>query len=115
MNECHERMKFVKDASKECENLNSILEDSSSSIKTSSVNAKVKGVSYSSKAGNKLSALGTALIIILPEPTGISDVIGGIMVISGQYIQRKSSANIKETFESFNRINAELRKARMSY
>ncbi len=107
-------MKFVKTASRECEDLNSILEDSSSGIKASSVKAGIKKVSYSNKAGKKLTALGVAIVVI-PEPTGISDVIGGIMAISGKYIQRKSPIGIKETFEGFNRVNSELRKAKMPY
>ncbi|MGQ9781981.1 MAG: hypothetical protein ACUVQ8_07015 [Nitrososphaeria archaeon] len=111
MSEHKETATFIKKVSTEYEELHAILRKSGSTIDAASVEPKIRSLTQPKNAGKKITALGIALIAF-PDPT-ISDLIGSAMVVSGQYIQRKSSIGLKDTYKEFDKINSELRKAHL--
>ncbi|MEM0384946.1 MAG: hypothetical protein QXH64_00635, partial [Nitrososphaeria archaeon] len=61
--------------------------------------------------GNKITSVGIALIAF-PDPT-ISDIIGSALVLSGQYLQRKSPIGIEDVYKQFNKINIKLKEMQL--
>jgi len=108
MSEPKEKTECIKEVSTEYEKLHTILRKSGSTIDAASISPKIRNVTQPKNIGKKVTALGVALIAF-PDPT-ISDLIGSAMVVSGQYMQRRSPIGLKDTYKEFDKISKELRK-----
>ncbi|MEM3403215.1 MAG: hypothetical protein QXJ17_01490 [Nitrososphaeria archaeon] len=106
MSKPEEKLVQVKTVTKEYSELHQVLKTSSTSLKSTTVKSNINNVRRSKNFGNNLSKLGVALILF-PDPT-ISDLLGSIMVLSGQYLQRRSPIGIKEAQKEFRKISEEI-------
>jgi len=111
MSKPEEKIEFIKKVSTEYEELHTILRKSGSTIDATSISPKIRNVTQPKNIGKKVTALGVALIAF-PDPT-ISDLIGYAMVVSGQYMQKKSPIGLRDTYKEFDKISKELRKAHL--
>lgn len=109
MSEPKEKAEFIKEVSTEYEELHTILRKSGSTIDAAPISSKIRNITQPKNIGKKVTALGVALIAF-PDPT-ISDLIGYAMVVSGQYMQKKSPIGLRDTYKEFDKISKELRKA----
>jgi len=101
--------KTITKVAKECKELYNTINSAKNSIDCKEVNKHVNRISNKGKRnlGNKITSLGIALIAF-PDPT-ISDLVGSALVLTGQYIQRKSSIGIEDVYREFNKIGSKLK------
>lgn len=102
--------KNIAKVAKEYNELYSTINSAKDSIDCKEVNKHVNKITKKGKSnfGNKITSLGIALIAF-PDPT-ISDIIGSALVLSGQYIQRRSPIGIEDVYKEFNNIGLELKR-----
>ncbi|MGB9727433.1 MAG: hypothetical protein ACPLZF_03400 [Nitrososphaeria archaeon] len=93
---------------KEYNELYSTINSAKETINSKEVNKHVNKITRKGKSnlGNKITSIGIALIAF-PDPT-ISDIIGSALVLSGQYIQRRSAVGIEDVYKEFNNISSKL-------
>ena len=106
-----DKVELVKKVSTEYDELYMFLRKSGSNIDSNSVKPRIRDVTQTKNIGKKISTFGVALIAF-PDPT-ISDLVGSALVVSGQYIQRKSPIALKDTYKEFNKMNGDLKKLRL--
>lgn len=101
--------KDVTKVAKEYKELYNTISSAKDSIDCKEVNKHVNRISNKGKSrfGNKITSIGIALIAF-PDPT-ISDIIGSALVLSGQYIQRRSPIGIEDVYKEFNNISSKLK------
>lgn len=66
---------------------------------------------HKTNLGNKITSAGIALIAF-PDPT-ISDIVGSALVLSGQYMQRRSPIGIEDIYKHFNKIGSKLKEIQL--
>jgi len=105
--------KTITKITKEYKELYNTLNLAKHSIDCKEVSKHFNRISNKGKSnfGNKITSLGIALIAF-PDPT-ISDIIGSALVISGQYLQKRSSIGIEDIYKEFNNISSKLKKERI--
>ncbi|MGD0330982.1 MAG: hypothetical protein ABSB40_11195 [Nitrososphaeria archaeon] len=111
MSEHSNKVDQIKKVSTECDEHYSFLKETGSSIDSNSLKPRVRNITHSTNVGKKISNFGIALVA-LPDPIMISDAVGGVLFISGRYMQKKAPIVLKDVFKEFNKVNGELKKAR---
>ncbi|MEM1985586.1 MAG: hypothetical protein QXG36_06335 [Nitrososphaeria archaeon] len=103
------QIKLTKNIAKEYKELYNTLGTAKDTLTSKEVKKNFQKISNKNKTniGNKITSVGIALIAF-PDPT-ISDIIGSALVLSGQYLQRKSPIGIEDVYKQFNKINIKLK------
>ncbi len=103
------QIKLAKNITKEYKELYNTVGTVKDTITSKEVKKNCQKILNKSKKsiGNKIISAGIALIAF-PDPT-ISDIIGSALILSGQYLKRKSPIGIEDVYKQFNRISSELK------
>ncbi|MCX8188656.1 MAG: hypothetical protein N3F64_03015 [Nitrososphaeria archaeon] len=103
------QIKLTKNIIKEYKELYNTLGMAKNTINSREMKKNFQKVSNKNKTniGNKITSVGIALIAF-PDPT-ISDIIGSALILSGQYIQRRSPIGIEDVYKQFNKISSSLK------